>query len=439
MVNKTNKKAFTIIELIVVMAIIGILVLIATPKLMGHTKQAKVTKLVVNTKQLETASERYYMDKNDWPRLSDTPYTSSQIATFAQEVHDSTGKVVVLDPTGSYYDIDYGKLTNYISLSDNKANYIIQNPVGNVYALDGLVKAAETRATDIKATGINLDITDLNLNIGVNQKLIATIQPDNASIKTLGWSSSNESIATVDSTGNITAVKDGSTVITITSWDKSISVTCNLTVNVPFTSQTFDYVGNYQTFTVPLTGTYKLEAWGESAGGNGGYSVGETTLNIGNILYINAGIGSGGGGYTTSRNASNQEIYISGGGGTDIRLAGLALSNRLIVAGGGGGGISSFSNAYATGQGAPGGGLIGVPGGKATWSWCSINGGTGGTAGGNYGGGGQTTYCIDGQGAHYLYSGGGGGSSYLGTLANATTTVGVNTGAGKATITYIGQ
>ena len=97
-----NKKAFTIIELIVVMAIIGILVLLAMPKFMGYTKEAKFTKFINNTKQLENASERYYMENQDWPRLTDTPYTSLEINTFAQKIYDATGKEVALDTNGSY-------------------------------------------------------------------------------------------------------------------------------------------------------------------------------------------------------------------------------------------------------------------------------------------------------------------------------------------------
>jgi len=145
LIQNKNKKAFTIIELIVVMVIIGILVLLAVPKFMNYTKEAKFTKLVANTKQIEKASERYYMDKNDWPRLSDIPYTSAEISTFTQTVYDNTGKEVILDTSGSYYNIDYDKLSQYIKVHDDKLNYIIQNPVGDVFYLDGLSTIGEVR------------------------------------------------------------------------------------------------------------------------------------------------------------------------------------------------------------------------------------------------------------------------------------------------------
>jgi len=142
-----NKEAFTIIELIVVMAVIGILVLLAMPKFMNYTQKAKITQINSDTKQLENASERYYMDKNDWPKLTDVPYTSAQITTFAQEVTDKTGQVVTLDTSGSYYDIDYSKLQTYIKKPNANTHYVLQNPVGEIYYLKNLTTIGENRLT----------------------------------------------------------------------------------------------------------------------------------------------------------------------------------------------------------------------------------------------------------------------------------------------------
>jgi len=150
MIKVINKKGFTIIELIVVMAIIGILVLLAVPKFMGHTQKARATEYISNINELEKASERYYLDKGYWPRLSDTPYTSAQITTFAQKIYDVTGKDANLDSNGQYYDIDYASLNSYIKIPSNKQNYILQNPVGNVYGLDNLTAKAETRIEDMQ-------------------------------------------------------------------------------------------------------------------------------------------------------------------------------------------------------------------------------------------------------------------------------------------------
>ena len=57
-----NKKAFTLVELIVTIAVLGVLVLLASPRFFGHTQNAELTKGFANAKSIEKASELYYMD-----------------------------------------------------------------------------------------------------------------------------------------------------------------------------------------------------------------------------------------------------------------------------------------------------------------------------------------------------------------------------------------
>jgi prepilin-type N-terminal cleavage/methylation domain-containing protein len=89
-----NNKAFTIIELIVVIAILGILVLLASPRFLGYTKDAQYAKGIANAKVLQDASQMYYIDHEDWPRLTDDPYTAEELETFSEKVYDITGKEV---------------------------------------------------------------------------------------------------------------------------------------------------------------------------------------------------------------------------------------------------------------------------------------------------------------------------------------------------------
>ncbi|WP_143318463.1 Ig domain-containing protein [Clostridium sp. HBUAS56017] len=76
-------------------------------------------------------------------------------------------------------------------------------------------------------TGISLDKTSLDMNIGDTSNLIATVAPDDATNKTLKWTSSDPSIATVDENGKITAIKEGAVTITVAAQDGSDKVaTC---------------------------------------------------------------------------------------------------------------------------------------------------------------------------------------------------------------------
>lgn len=142
-----KKKGFTLIELIVVIAILAVLVLLASPLFLGRTQEAVFTKHISNTKIIQNASELYFMDEDDWPRLTDEPYSSEEIEEYAESIYTLTGETIELDPNGNYYDINYNVLNNYVSVNDeDKPYYILQNPVGKVYYMDGLSELGKNRA-----------------------------------------------------------------------------------------------------------------------------------------------------------------------------------------------------------------------------------------------------------------------------------------------------
>ena len=86
----------------------------------------------------------------------------------------------------------------------------------------------------VAVTGITLNKSTLSLFEAVSAQLTATISPSNATDKTVTWSSSNTSVATVDNTGKVTAVNAGTATITAkTSNNKS--ATCSVTVKARYT------------------------------------------------------------------------------------------------------------------------------------------------------------------------------------------------------------
>ena len=79
---------------------------------------------------------------------------------------------------------------------------------------------------------VSLNKTSLNLYVSSSENLIATITPENVTNKTLTWTTSNSSVATVSSTGKITAKSAGTATITVrTSNGKTAS--CRVTVSKP--------------------------------------------------------------------------------------------------------------------------------------------------------------------------------------------------------------
>jgi hypothetical protein len=136
-----------------------------------------------------------------------------------------------------------------------------------------------------------------------------------------------------------------------------------------------------QNFTIPVTGPYKIEAWGGQGygpfGGRGAYISGEFTLNAGSVLKIL--VGQQGGAPLTGNN------QYGGGGGSFI-----ATSNNvpLVVAGGGGG-------SWATSYQANTDGTVSTSGNPG------LNGAGGNGAGGTNGSGGQTGSFAEGGAGFY--------------------------------------
>ena len=81
----------------------------------------------------------------------------------------------------------------------------------------------------VSVTGVSLSVETLTLEEGQSTSLTAKIIPENATNKTVNWSSADTGIATVID-GNVTAVKAGSTTISVKTADGGKTATCSLTV-----------------------------------------------------------------------------------------------------------------------------------------------------------------------------------------------------------------
>ena len=106
---------------------------------------------------------------------------------------------------------------------------IIGRTVEGNYLIHCIVYIAEEiDSITLNQNNIKLNLSDLPVT------LLAKIMPDNITIKDIMWTSSNYSIANVDSKGKVTPMSGGTATITATSvHDKSKKVTCNITVIGP--------------------------------------------------------------------------------------------------------------------------------------------------------------------------------------------------------------
>ena len=84
---------------------------------------------------------------------------------------------------------------------------------------------------DVRVTGVKLDITSKSIAVGESFVLNATVSPSNATMKSVSWSSSDETVATVDADGIVTGLKVGSCKITVATDDGNKTATCEVSVS----------------------------------------------------------------------------------------------------------------------------------------------------------------------------------------------------------------
>ena len=78
-------------------------------------------------------------------------------------------------------------------------------------------------------TGITTSQATATIKLGTTKQVTATVTPDNATDKKVVWTTADANIATVDATGLITPVAEGSTKVTATSGTASADVVVTVT------------------------------------------------------------------------------------------------------------------------------------------------------------------------------------------------------------------
>lgn len=144
-------------------------------------------------------------------------------------------KTELLDKYGLLY-VD-GILTN-----DARAKRITLGSGDTTVNLQAFAEDHETK-TDVKlvidsnyvsVSGIKVSPTTKSMSVGESVKLTCMVTADNTADKAVSWKSSDSAIASVDQSGKVTAKKQGTAIITVTSKvDTSLKATCKITVKKP--------------------------------------------------------------------------------------------------------------------------------------------------------------------------------------------------------------
>ena len=131
--------------------------------------------------------------------------------------NSSNNSVAGVDSNGKVYAFGPGTAT--ITVTSSNGNFS---------------DSIEITVKTVPVKTVALSFNNKEVEIGSTVKLNATITPSNATNKNVTWTSSDTSIATVSSSGTVTAKKIGTAIITVTTVDGNYSDTCNIVVTGGF-------------------------------------------------------------------------------------------------------------------------------------------------------------------------------------------------------------
>lgn len=244
---------------------------------------------------------------------------------------------------------------------------------------------AELNLTVKNNNGENYNLYDTKYEISIedNEKFMLTIDGESPASKIIRGndfiSETFKITLTPNTTSNINDIEKLNLKITTMSPYKKV-ITFDISI-IGTKIWTYEYKNNYDVFTVPASGKYKIELWGAQGGtyntmaigGLGAYTSGEIILEENTELWVYVGgtTTTWEGGYNGGGNGTHDffhdditRSFSGGGGATDIRLVKgectefNSLKSRIMVAASGGGGYF-FDNITFYLQGTAGGGLTG--------------------------------------------------------------------------------
>ena len=144
--------------------------------------------------------------KDKLPMYNDSNWTKTTDGSFKVDLTQFSGKksfsiwAKLVTGTNTYYDQE-------------------------IYSMNG------TKSTEVSVTSVSLNKSTLDIKVGETATLTATINPTNATNKNVTWESDNTQIATVDTAGKVTAIKEGTAKITVKTKDGNYTATCIVTVS----------------------------------------------------------------------------------------------------------------------------------------------------------------------------------------------------------------
>ncbi|MBH2258069.1 pilin [Neisseria meningitidis] len=129
----TLQKGFTLIELMIVIAIVGILAAVALPAYQDYTARAQVSEAILLAEGQKSAVTEYYLNHGEWPSNN----TSAGVATstdikgkYVKEVEVANGVITAeMKSSGVNKEIQGKKLSLWAKRQDGSVKWFCGQPV----------------------------------------------------------------------------------------------------------------------------------------------------------------------------------------------------------------------------------------------------------------------------------------------------------------------
>ncbi len=173
----------------------------------------------------------------------------SEIILDTEEADLNVGESIVISATiVPYYaenqTITWSSSDGSIASAENGTVKALHSGEAVITASTANGKTAECTITvpGTKVTGVSLDPSEAQMHIGETLQLEETVIPENADNQNVTWTSNNESVASVDEDGLVTAEDAGTATITVTTEDGGKTAQCTITVlKIPVTGVSLNY------------------------------------------------------------------------------------------------------------------------------------------------------------------------------------------------------
>ena len=163
-------------------------------------------------------------------RVSTPPvYSEPATLTVTPPAHEHRYGDWSKDGTNHWHECTDAACPNQSESIKDKAAHIYDDDADTTCNVCGYVRTVTPEIVPVSQ--ITLNEAEASISVGNSETLTATVAPENATIKALKWTSSDEDVATVAPDGTVTAVKAGAATITATAADGSgKSAVCKVTV-----------------------------------------------------------------------------------------------------------------------------------------------------------------------------------------------------------------